>query len=240
MLATGRENPYYEQFDRVLDILGEHGVTLSLGTSLRTATVCDAWDSLLSTEVETMGDLVLQAIDAGVDVMIEGMGHVPIDKIPLHVQKTKAACHGVPYRVLPMATDIALGYDHISGAIAGAVAIAAGADAITCMSRAEHIGLPSLSDLREAVIAARIAAHCGELAKIRDLSRDRQMSLTRWKRGCRGDWSAAVYPEGARRALEARNRLDDQLLECRMCGEQCGIKAGLAATMGSSSQEPRQ
>jgi phosphomethylpyrimidine synthase len=229
MRSTGRENPYYQYFDRILETFASYKVTLSLGTSFRTATVCDHWDRLLATEVDTMSELVKRATNMGVNVMVEGMGHVPIDKIPFHVRMTKAICHNVPYRVLPMATDIALGYDHISGAIAGACAVAAGADAITCMSRAEHIGLPTLDEMREAVIASRIAAHCGELVKLQNFSRDHQMSITRWEQGCKGDWTVAAYPEGAREALEAKGRLDDQLIQCGMCGAHCGIASGIAS-----------
>jgi phosphomethylpyrimidine synthase len=175
-----------------------------------------------------MGELVARAVDRRVQVMVEGIGHAAIDAIAAHVSRAKALCHGVPYRVLPMCTDVALGFDHISGAIAGAVAVAAGADAITCMSRAEHIGLPTLPDLEEAVIATRIAAHAGELVKLRDYDRDRQMSVTRWEAGCKGDWTAAIYPEGAREALAARGRLHDQMLQCAMCGAHCGIAGALA------------
>jgi phosphomethylpyrimidine synthase len=230
MRTTGKENPYYEYFDAILDIFAEYDVTLSLGTSFRPATVCDHWDSLIAVELERMGELVKRAIGKNVKVMVEGIGHAAIDEIPFHVRTAKMLCSEVPYRVLPMATDTALGFDHISGAIAGAVAVAAGADAITCMSRAEHIGLPNNEELKEAVITTRIAAHSGELVKLRDFSKDYQMSKTRWQQGCKGDWIAAVYPEGARAALEAKNRLDDQLIQCGMCGAFCGIAAGIASS----------
>ncbi len=226
------ENPYYEQFDRVLDICAREGVTLSLGTSFRPATVCDRHDRLLAVELETMGELAARAVRRGVRVMVEGIGHAAIDEIPLHVQQAKSACGGVPYRVLPMCTDVALGFDHISGAIAGAVAVAAGADAITCMSRAEHVGLPTIDDLKEAVIATRVAAHSGELVKLRDFSRDLQMSRTRWECGCKGDWTAAIDPQVARDALAAHGRLDDQMIQCAMCGAYCGIAAAVASARG--------
>ena len=125
MRATGRENPYYEGFDRVLDICSRFHVTLSLGTSFRPGSVCDEWDELLETELECMRDLVERAHARGVGVMIEGIGHAAIDEIPRHVHVAKRMCHGAPYRVLPMATDIALGFDHISGAIAAATAVGA-------------------------------------------------------------------------------------------------------------------
>lgn len=230
MLSTGKENPYYQYFDDILDIFLKYNVTLSLGTSFRPATVCDDWDELIEAEVSTMKKLVARALDCGVKVMIEGLGHVSIDRIPHFIKKTKSLCFNVPYRVLPIATDIALGFDHISGAIAGAIAVASGADAITCMSRAEHIGLPNIKELKEAIISARIAAHCGELAKLQDFSLDKQMSISRWKKGCKGDWSVTIYPEGAKNALKSKGRLADQLLQCSMCGFNCGIASGIASS----------
>jgi len=230
MRLTGRENPYYTQFDELLEIFEEYDVTLSLGTSFRTATVCDSWDTLLASEVETMSELSERALNHGVNVMVEGMGHVPIDEIPSHVEMTKRMCHDVPYRVLPMSTDIALGYDHISGAIGAAVAVGAGADAVTAISRAEHIALPNKEDLEEAIIAAKIGSHAGELAQLGDFSRDYQMSRTRWEQGCKGDWTVAIDSEYAEEALRKRGRLDDQLVQCDMCGDHCGIVAGNVTT----------
>ncbi|HTW90280.1 MAG TPA: phosphomethylpyrimidine synthase ThiC [bacterium] len=229
MRQTGLQNPYYQEFDRLLDSFVKYSVTLSLGTSFRTASVCDDWDALSEAEAQTMSTLVDRATHAGVSVMIEGVGHVAINRIPYHVGRTKQLCFGVPYRVLPMATDAALGFDHISGAIATAVCVASGADAVTCMSRAEHIGLPSLDDLREAIVATKIAVHCGEIAKLGNMDLDRRMSRTRWQSGCRGDWRAAVYPEGAKLALESRRPFEDGAIQCSMCGAHCGIKAGRQA-----------
>ena len=236
MRTTGRENPYYEYYDDVLRLLRAGNVTLSLGNTFRAATVCDSWDALMANEFETMSELVDRALTAGVGVMVEGLGHSPIGSIPTYIRLAKSYCRDVPYRVLPMATDTALGFDHISGAIATAVAVSAGADAVTCMSRAEHIGLPTLDDLREAVIATRIAAHCGELVKLGDFSREAQISRTRWTQGCKGDWEAAVYPEGARLALQEHGRLDDQIIQCKMCGAYCGIAAGIASARAAAIQ----
>lgn len=227
--ATGSENPYYEHFDEVLDICGEYDATISLGTTFRPATVCDNWDGLLCSETERMGELVERALSAKVGIMVEGFGHASLDAIPTLIALAKMHCHDAPYRILPMATDRALGYDHISGAIATAVSIMHGANAVTAMSRAEHIGLPSSEDLVEAVIATRVAVASGELAIGAHRDAEMQMSRTRWAQGCKGDWSAAIYPEGARQALETRNRLHDQLIQCGMCGDHCGINAGIAA-----------
>jgi len=227
--TTRRENPYYEYFDDILTTLAGTGVGISLGTTFRAASVCDGWDELMSNEVRTMGELVQRADGLGVPIMVEGFGHAAIDAIPTYIQLTKLYCHQAPYRVLPMATDRALGYDHISGAIAAAVAIANGADAVTAMSRAEHIGLPTSADMEEAIVAAKIAATSGELAKLGDYTNEQQMSRTRWAQGCKGDWSAAAHPPGAEHALKSRNRFDDQMIQCSMCGDFCGINAGIAA-----------
>jgi phosphomethylpyrimidine synthase len=229
MLQVDAENPYYEYFDDVLDMLSHSEVTLSLGTSFRTASVCDGWDDLIDAEVNTMGELVRRALDKNVNVMVEGFGHVTLRNISQFIIRTKSICHDVPYRVLPVATDIALGFDHISSAIAGAAAVAAGADAITAVSRAEHVGLPSSDDLKEAIVAAKIAAHCGDLCRLGFLERDRKMSLSRWEHGCKGDWTVAIYPDGAREALKARNCDLDDSVQCSMCNEYCGIGASINA-----------
>lgn len=240
MRVRGDENPYYTYYDEVLDICKEYNVAISLGTVFRPATVCDTWDDLLIEELTVMGELVKRAQDRDVPIMIEGIGHSTIGNIPAHIKLAKTLCNNVPYRVLPMATDIALGYDHISSAIGAAVAVAHGANAVLCISRAEHIGLPSEPDLEEAIIAGKIAVHCGELGlQTPDLSRDHQMSVTRWEQGCKGDWSAAIYPEGAKEALKRYERLDDQLIQCSMCGTYCGIAAGIATHRHSLANKNR-
>ena len=229
MRTTRRENPYLEYFDDVLQLFAAHGVALSLGTTFRSASVCDKWDRLLAQETAMMGKLVERARAAGVPVMVEGFGHAAVEEIPTLIALANMHTAGAPYRVLPMATDRGLGFDHISGAVATSVAVAHGAAAVTAMSRAEHIGLPNDADLKEAIISARIGAACGELTKLRDYEPDRQMSRTRWAQGCKGDWSQAVYPVGAEEALRTRGRLNDQLIQCGMCGDFCGINAGIAS-----------
>jgi phosphomethylpyrimidine synthase len=228
MRASGQENPYFEHFDGVLAICKESEVVLSLGTSLRPASVVDRFDNLFMIELAAMQDLTKRAVNAGVKVMIEGIGHATLRDTPLYVQMTKQLCQGVPYRVLPMATDIALGYDHISGAIATAVAVMAGANAVTCISRSEHIGLPTIQDLEEAVIATRIACHAAQLGGVIPFAQDRQMARTRWTQGCKGDWTVAIHPAGAVAALQDHGRYEDQIVQCTMCGDYCGIAAGLA------------
>ncbi len=228
MRASGCENPYFKYFDEVLEICRRAEMVLSLGTSLRPASVVDRFDDLFLIELSAMQMLVKRALTAGVKVMVEGIGHATLRDTPTYVTMTKQACSNVPYRVLPMATDIALGYDHISGAIATAVCVMAGANAVTCISRSEHIGLPSIEDLEEAVVATRVACHAAQLGGLIPLDRDRQMSRTRWSQGCKGDWSAAIHPAGAVKALKVHNRYEDQVVQCSMCGDYCGITAGIA------------
>jgi phosphomethylpyrimidine synthase len=226
--TTGRENPYYEYFDEILDLFADTGAAISLGTTFRAASVCDGWDKLMLVETRRMGELVLRALRAGVPIMVEGLGHAPIHSIPTYIRLAKLHCAGAPYRILPMATDRALGFGHISGAIATAIAVANGANAVTAMSRAEHIGLPNMSDMEEAIMATKIAAACGELATLGNFDAEKQMSRTRWAQGCKGDWTVAINPAGAEDALQRRGRLKDQLIQCRMCGDFCGINAGIA------------
>lgn len=237
MRATGLENPYYERFDEVLEIARDYEIVLSLGTSLRPATVCDQFDQLFLIELLAMQELTQRALEKGVKVMIEGIGHATLSDTSRYVRMTKDLCFGVPYRVLPMATDIALGYDHISGALGTAVAVMAGADAVTCISRAEHIGLPTDADIEEAVIATRIATHAAQLGDVVSLDKDRQMAMTRWMQGCKGDWTTAIYPAGAADALKRYGRYQDQLVQCSMCGEYCGIAAGISTTKKRASIE---
>jgi len=230
MRATEQENPYFRYYADVLKICVEHDVVLSLGTSLRPASVVYRFDDLFFRELSVMQELTRLALEAKAKVMIEGIGHATLRDTPLYVKITKESCSGAPYRVLPMATDIALGYDHISGALGAAAAVLAGADAVTCISRSEHIGLPTQEDLEEAVIAARIACHAAGLNGTATLQKDEQMARTRWRQGCKGDWSAAIYPEGAVAALKRYNRYDDQIIQCSMCGEYCGIAAGISTS----------
>ncbi|MCK5347287.1 MAG: phosphomethylpyrimidine synthase ThiC [Candidatus Heimdallarchaeota archaeon] len=226
MRQRNAENPYYQYFDRILELFKQYNITLSLGTVFRTATVCDKWDNLIQIELETMQGLVERAIRNDVNVMIEGFGHADLASIPTLIKLAKSYCYGVPYRILPMATDVALGFDHISGAIATSQAVLHGANAVTCISRAEHIGLPNRNELEEAVIATRIAAHCAELATLGNYDKDRIISLARWHRGCKSDWKAALFPKHARAALIKKGFHDDKKAECSMCGNFCGISAG--------------
>ncbi len=229
MCQRKEENPYYVNFDDILCIFKQNHTTLALGSTFRPATVCDAFDELLVNELTVMGELVERAQSAGVAVMIEGIGHATIGNIPIHIQLAKKLCHNAPYRMLPMATDVALGYDHISAAIAAAVGVAAGANLVTCVTRAEHVGLPSAADIEEGIIAGKIAAHCGEISLPgASLQRDMAMSSARWERGCRGDWKQAVHPIGALAALKSHAGNGPEAIQCSMCGKYCGIAAAIS------------
>lgn len=229
MYASNTENPYYKYFDSILALFKQYNITLSLGTAFRTATVCDKWDNLLQIELNTMQELVKRALTKGVNVMIEGLGHADLASIPTLIKLAKSQCYNVPYRILPMATDAALGFDHISGAIATSQAVLHGANAVTCISRAEHIGLPNKNELEEAIIATKIAAHCAELVTLGNYDYDRMISLARWCKGCKSDWKAALFPEHAKKALSQKGSHYYTKTECSMCGNFCGIAAGKMA-----------
>jgi phosphomethylpyrimidine synthase len=223
MLHNDRENPLYEYYDRLLDIALEYDVTLSLGDGMRPGSLADATDRPQVEELVTLGELVQRAQDAGVQVMVEGPGHIPLDQIETNVRLQKALCKGAPFYVLgPLVTDIGAGYDHITSAIGGAIAAMHGADFLCYVTPSEHLAIPDVDDVREGVIAARIAAHAADIVKgvrgARD--RDRQMSLARK----RLDWQ-----EQARLSLDPRKfeRVRKQRASvgsaCSMCGQYCAM-----------------
>jgi phosphomethylpyrimidine synthase len=224
MLYNQRENPLYEYFDRLLDIAREYDVTLSLGDGLRPGCLADATDRAQIEELVTLGALVQRSHEGGVQVMVEGPGHMPLNQIQANVLIQKRLCHNAPFYVLgPLVTDIAAGYDHITGAIGGAIAAAAGADFLCYVTPAEHLSLPDPEDVRLGVIASRIAAHAADIAK--DIpgaaEHDRQMSQARK----RLDW-----PEQARLALDAQkvqqvhSRHPTSGKACSMCGQFCAMQ----------------
>ena len=225
MAHNGRENPFYEEFDRVLDIARKYDVTLSLGDGMRPGCLADASDKAQIQELMTLGELSLKARAAGVQVMIEGPGHVPINQIEANVLLEKEVCHGAPFYVLgPLVTDIAPGYDHITSAIGGALAAAYGADFICYVTPSEHLGLPSVDDVKTGVISARIAAHAADIAKgIKGaLDWDIAMSSARKKRDWQKQFALAIDPK---RAREYRNRLKPVSKDvCTMCGQYCSMK----------------
>lgn len=225
MEKNGSENPLYSQYDRLLDIAEAHDVTLSLGDGLRPGALADASDGAQIGELIVIGELVERARQRGIQVMVEGPGHVPLHEVQANVVLEKRICDGAPFYVLgPLVTDIACGYDHISGAIGGALAAAAGADFLCYVTPAEHLGLPTREDVREGVMAFRIAAHAGDIAKgLAGASEwDREMSRARGAL----DWPSmirlAMDPVRAEKLRSASPPEDSNL--CSMCGEFCAVK----------------
>lgn len=223
MLHNERENPLYEQFDRLLTIAREWDVTLSLGDGMRPGSTSDATDRAQLEELLTLGELVQRARAAGVQVMVEGPGHVPLNQVVANVQLEKSVCKGAPFYVLgPLVTDIGAGYDHITSAIGGAIAASAGADFLCYVTPAEHLSLPDLEDVRQGVIASRIAAHAADLAKgVKGAAEwDRKMSEARK----RLDWAEqarlSLDPERSRRVHATRATTGSA---CSMCGQYCAM-----------------
>ena len=230
MLATWmkhnrKENPLYEQYDRLLEIAERYDVTLSLGDGLRPGAIADATDSAQIEELATLGDLYRRAVERGVQTMIEGPGHVPLTQVEANVLLEKRLCDGAPFYVLgPLTTDIAPGYDHITGAIGGAIAAASGADFLCYVTPAEHLRLPTVKDVREGVIASRIAAHSGDIAKgIKGaMEWDNRMSAFRKQLDWEGMFSQALDPSRARAMRQDSESYEE--IECTMCGKLCSIK----------------
>ncbi|QJA05918.1 phosphomethylpyrimidine synthase ThiC [Thermosulfurimonas marina] len=225
MIYNNRENPLYEYFDRLLEIAREYEVTLSLGDGIRPGCLADATDGPQIQELIILGELTQRAWEAGVQVMIEGPGHVPLNQIEANVLLEKRLCHGAPFYVLgPLPTDIAPGYDHLVGAIGGALAGASGADFLCYVTPAEHLRLPTVEDVREGVIAAKIAAHVADLAKGIPGALEKDLAMARARAAL--DWEAQIRlsldPEKARRYRMEGGASRSKA--CTMCGEYCAIK----------------
>ncbi len=231
MRANGRENPMYERFDDLLAILKEHEVTISIGDGIRPGCLADATDRGQVQELIHLGELTQRAWDAGVQVMIEGPGHMPMNQIEANVLLQKRLCNGAPFYVLgPLVTDIAPGYDHITSAIGGAIAAAAGADFLCYVTPAEHLKLPDIDDVREGVIAAKIAAHAADIAKgvPGAMERDIAMAKCRNSLDWKGQIELSIDPEKARRFREEGGTYKGDA--CSMCGSYCAIKVYKRAT----------
>jgi len=225
MVYNERENPLYEHFDRLLDIAKTHDMTLSLGDGLRPGCLADATDRAQLEELLTLGELRDRALEQGVQVIIEGPGHVPLHQVALNMQIQKEICKGAPFYVLgPLVTDIAMGYDHIAGAIGGAVAGAAGADFLCYVTPAEHIRLPNVEDVRDGVIASKIAAHAADIAKGIPSAMDRDNRMARCRKALDWEGQAALSfnPERVRRWRAEVPPSDSEV--CSMCGEFCAIR----------------
>lgn len=224
MKMNDRENPFYEYYDELLEICREYDVTLSLGDSLRPGGITDATDPGQITELITLGELTKRAWEKDVQVMIEGPGHVPIGDIEMNVKLEKKLCHNAPFYVLgPLVTDVAPGYDHITSAIGGAIAAAHGADFLCYVTPAEHLRLPDVDDVKEGIIAAKIAAHAGDINKIKSAREwDLEMSKRRQKLDWEGMFELALDPEKARRYRAESKPTDENT--CTMCGAMCSMK----------------
>jgi phosphomethylpyrimidine synthase len=225
MSHHNKENPLYEHFDDLLAILKEHEVTLSLGDGIRPGCLADATDRNQIQELIHLGELTERAWDAGVQVIIEGPGHMPMDQITANVLLQKKMCKGAPFYVLgPLVTDVAPGYDHITGAIGGAIAAAAGADYLCYVTPAEHLKLPGIDDVHEGVIASKIAAHAADLVKGIPGARERddEMAERRNNLDWKGQIELSMDPEKAARFR--KEGLSDKGPACSMCGSYCAIQ----------------
>jgi len=225
MLHNEKENPLYEQYDRLLEICKEYDVTLSLGDGMRPGSLADATDRAQIEELLIIGELVARAQQAGVQAMVEGPGHMPMNQIEANVRLEKSICKGAPFYVLgPLVTDIGAGYDHITAAIGGAIAAAAGADFLCYVTPAEHLSLPDLDDVRQGVFASRIAAHAADIAKgVKGAGeRDRQMSVARKKLDWEGQANLAL--DGERSRLVHNKQHATAGSACSMCGNFCAME----------------
>ena len=225
MAMTGNENPFYERFDEILDICREYDVTLSLGDACRPGSLADGTDALQIEELITLGELTKRAWAKDVQVMIEGPGHMPINQIAANMEIQKTLCHGAPFYVLgPIVTDIAPGYDHITSAIGGALAATTGASFLCYVTPAEHLRLPDVNDVKEGIIATRIAAHAADIAKGLPgaMDWDNAMSEARHKLDWEKMFDLAIDPEKARAYRQSSKPQKEDT--CSMCGNFCAVK----------------
>lgn len=225
MIYNEKDNPLYEQFDRLLEIARKYDMTLSLGDGMRPGCLADATDRTQIEELLTLGELRDRAVEANVQVIIEGPGHVPLNQVELNVRLEKEICKGAPFYVLgPLVTDIGMGYDHITAAIGGAVAGAAGADFLCYVTPSEHIRLPSLEDVKEGVIVSKLAAHAADIAKGIPGAMETDIKMARCRKAL--DWNGQIAlslnPDKVR---EWRAEVPPTETEvCSMCGEFCAIR----------------
>ncbi|AKN29521.1 thiamine biosynthesis protein ThiC [Clostridium carboxidivorans P7] len=225
MELNGKENPFYEYFDKVLDICEKYDVTISLGDACRPGAIKDSTDASQIKELMTLGELAKRAWKRNVQVMIEGPGHMSLDEIKANMQLEKKLCHNAPFYVLgPLVTDIAPGYDHITSAIGGAIAASSGADFLCYVTPAEHLRLPNLEDMKEGIIATKIAAHAGDIAKGIKGARDWDNAMSKARRELNWEkiFDLSIDPEKARRYREESKPEDEHT--CTMCGKMCAVR----------------
>ncbi len=225
MMMTGNENPFYEHYDEVLDILREFDVTISLGDALRPGCIDDSTDAGQISELIELGALTERAWAKDVQVMVEGPGHMAMNEIAANMKLQKRICHNAPFYVLgPLVTDIAPGYDHITSAIGGAIAAASGADFLCYVTPAEHLRLPDLSDVKEGIMASKIAAHAADIAKGLPHAADKDLAMAEARH--KMDWEEmfliAMDPEKARAYFESTPPADRHT--CSMCGKMCAVR----------------
>lgn len=225
MSLNDAENPFYEHYDRLLDICVEYDLTLSLGDGCRPGGLKDSTDACQVEELIVLGELTKKAWERNVQVMIEGPGHMALNEITGNMMLEKRLCHGAPFYVLgPLVTDVAPGYDHITSAIGGAIAAANGADFLCYVTPAEHLRLPDLDDMKEGIIATRIAAHAADIAKNIPGARDWDNNMSQARRDL--DWekmiNLSIDPEKARRYRESSKPEHED--SCTMCGKMCAVR----------------
>ena len=228
MSMTGQENPFYEYYDEILDICREYDVTISLGDACRPGCLADASDVCQIEELVRLGELTKRAWEKDVQVMVEGPGHMPMDQIAANMKIQQTICMGAPFYVLgPLVTDIAPGYDHITSAIGGAVAAMSGAAFLCYVTPAEHLALPNLDDVKQGIIASKIAAHAADIAKGIPNARDIDDKMADARRAL--DWDAqfecALDPETAKKIRDDRAPEDDHSDTCSMCGKFCAVRS---------------
>ena len=225
MSMTGEENPFYEYYDEILDICEEYDVTISLGDACRPGCLADATDVCQIEELVRLGELTKRAWAHNVQVMVEGPGHVPLDQVAANMKVQQSICMGAPFYVLgPLVTDIAPGYDHITSAIGGAIAAASGASFLCYVTPAEHLRLPNVDDVKEGIMASKIAAHAADIAKgVKGaMDWDNQMAAARQKLDWEKQFELALDPEKARRyRAESTPEREDT---CTMCGKMCSVR----------------
>ncbi len=235
MAMTGQENPFYEYYDEILEICREYDVTISLGDACRPGCLADATDRCQIEELLRLGELTERAWEKDVQVMVEGPGHVPMDQIAANMKIQQTICKGAPFYVLgPLVTDIAPGYDHITAAIGGAIAAAAGAAFLCYVTPAEHLALPNVDDVHQGIIASKIAAHAADIAKGIPGARDRddRMAKARKKLDWDAQWLEALDPETAKAIRASRAPEDDHSETCSMCGKFCAVRSMNKALAG--------
>ncbi len=235
MAMTGQENPFYEYYDEILDICREYDVTVSLGDACRPGCLADATDRCQIQELLRLGELTERAWEKDVQVMVEGPGHVPMDQIAANMKIQQTICKGAPFYVLgPLVTDIAPGYDHITAAIGGAIAAAAGAAFLCYVTPAEHLALPNVDDVHQGIIASKIAAHAADIAKGIPGARDRDDRMAKARKNLDWDaqWLEALDPETAKAIRTSRAPEDDHSETCSMCGKFCAVRSMNKALAG--------